>query len=76
MTDTDVTFLPNYNDMDLVCCPFIRHDPHVPSAPVSLQALDRVGCAMAFSVTLPDSRVSSPRTITFPTLSVSLDTKN
>ena len=48
MTDTDVTFLPNYKNMDLA--PFIRNDPYLPSVPASLQALVRVGCAMVFSI--------------------------
>jgi hypothetical protein len=89
MTDTDVTFLPNYNNMDLARL-YVRervlfigtqfsilyiHDSYLPSVPASLQALGRVECAMAFSITPPDSSVASPRVITFPTLSVSLDTK-
>jgi hypothetical protein len=44
---------------------FIRHDPYLPSVPASLQALGRVGCAVAFTITPRDSRVASPRVITF-----------
>jgi hypothetical protein len=48
MTDTDVTFLPNYNNMDLARLYVMIL---IPSVPASLQALGRVGCAMAFSIT-------------------------
>ena len=39
MTDTGVTLLPNYNNMDLT---FTRHDPHLPFAPVMLPTFDCV----------------------------------
>jgi hypothetical protein len=57
MTDTDVTFLPNYNKMD----PVRLYVMILPCVPASLQALGRVGCAVAFSITSRDSSVASPR---------------
>ena len=66
MTDTDVTFLPNYNKMD----PVRLYVMILPCVPASLQALGRVGCAVAFSITPRDPRVPSPRVITFQLISV------
>ena len=63
MTDIDVTFLPDYNNID----PARLYVIILSSPPVSdtLQALGRVGCAVAFSINPRDSRVASPRVITF-----------
>ena len=57
----DVRFHPK----SIIWCPFICHDPYLPSVPASLQALGRFGCAVAFSITPRDPRVASPRVITF-----------
>jgi len=63
MTDTDVTFLPNYNNMALARL-YVMILTSPPSLPCSLQALGRVGCAIAFSITPRDSSVACPRVIT------------
>jgi len=55
--DTIIWILPVYTSE----C----HDPPLLSVPASLQALGRVGCAVDFTITPRDSRVASPRVITF-----------
>ncbi len=62
MTDTDVTlhilqYCRSY--------PYIRHDPYLPSSPVSLQALDRMEYAMVDAVASPDVRIVSPHIVVF-----------
>ena len=52
MTDTDVTLLSNYNNMDLASSHvMILTSP--PSAPVMFPTLDRVGHAIESTVALP-----------------------
>jgi len=53
MTDTDVTLLPNYDNMLYGSCPFTRYDPYLPSAPAMFPTLDRVGRAIESTVALP-----------------------
>ena len=49
--DTDITLLPNY--IKNGSCSFTPHDPYLPSAPVSPQTLDRVGCERVPSASHP-----------------------
>ena len=45
--------------------PYIRHDPYLPSSPVSPQALNRMEYAMVDAVAPPDVRIVSPHIVVF-----------
>jgi hypothetical protein len=65
MTDTDVTFLPKHHNMDPARFYVMILTPP-PSLPLSRRwAGLAVGCVVAFTITPRDSRVASPRVITF-----------
>ena len=58
------TLLPDSIEMDLARS-HVMNDPYLPSAPVSPQTLDRVGCMSVPSAShpLPNPRFASPRII-------------
>jgi hypothetical protein len=64
MTDTDVTFLPEYHNMDPARL-YVMILTSPPSLPLSRPWAGLGVMLVAFTITPRDSRVASPRVITF-----------
>ena len=62
MIYTDVTFHILQYDGSY---PYIRHDPYLPSSPVSFQVLNRMEYATVEAVAHPDVRIVSPHIVVF-----------
>ena len=73
MTDTDVTFRPEYHNMDSARL-YVMILTSPPSLPLS-RPWAGLGVLWPSQSTPRDTRVASPRVITLSTLSVSLDTR-